>query len=63
MTAANIQTIKSVAKGKKKEMYFKIIIELLIVLIFLIYSQFGTKFGTSSCLLGFPGGSEGRVCL
>ena len=59
MTAANIQTIKSVAKGKKKEMYFKIIIELLIVLTFLIYLQFGTKFGTSSCLLGFSGGLEG----
>ena len=41
-------------------MYFKIIIELLIVLIFLIYLQFGTKVGTSSCLLGFPGGSEGK---
>ena len=34
MTAANIQTIKSVAKGKKKkEMYFEIT-ELLILLIF-----------------------------
>ena len=40
-------------------MYFKII-KLLILLIFLIYSQFGTKFGTSSCLSGFPGGSEGK---